>query len=89
MRDLNEQIRTYYEATTSPVNIDAVTVEEGTVVVGPFPDAVQRRSAMKTITPTPGPVEGATHRADSVCSYRSRRGGRCGLQPDQCRWKRR
>ena len=56
MRDLNEQIRTYYEATTTPVDINAVTVEEGTVVVGPFPDAVQRRSAMKTITPTPGPT---------------------------------
>ena len=56
MRDLNEQIRTYYEATTTPVDINAVTVEKGRVVVGPFPDAVQRRSAMKTITPTPGPT---------------------------------
>jgi len=57
MGDLKDQIRTYYETTTVPVDIDAITVDEGTVIVGPFPDAVQRRSAMKTITPTPPPTQ--------------------------------
>ena len=57
MGDLKDQIRTYYETTTVPVDIDAITVDEGTVIVGPFPDAVQRRSAMKTTTPTPPPTQ--------------------------------
>jgi hypothetical protein len=57
MSDLKDQIRTYYENTTVPIDIDAITVDEGTVIVGPFPDAVQRRSAMKTITPTPPPTQ--------------------------------
>lgn len=48
MPDLKDQIRTYYEATTEPVDVDAVIVESGTVLVGPFPDAAQRRAGMKT-----------------------------------------
>jgi hypothetical protein len=57
MDDLKDQIRTYYESTTVPIDIDAIAVDEGTVVVGPFPDAVQRRSAMQTITSTPPPTQ--------------------------------
>lgn len=48
MPDLEDQIRIYYEATTEPIDFDALTVEPGTVLVGPFPDAA-RRSAMKTV----------------------------------------
>lgn len=51
MLDLKDQIRTYYEATTEPVDVDAITVDPGAVLVGPFPDAVKRRSAMQTVTP--------------------------------------
>lgn len=44
MSDLKDQIRTYYEATTEPVDVHDVVVESGTVLVGPFPDAAQRRA---------------------------------------------
>ena len=50
MPDLTDQIRIYYEATTEPVDIDSIVIEPGTVLVGPFPDAAQRRSAMPTVT---------------------------------------
>lgn len=56
MPDLKDQIRTYYEATTEPVDIDAITIDPGTVLVGPFPDAAQRRNAMQTITPETPPT---------------------------------
>ena len=49
MSDLKNQIRFYYEATTVPVDVDAIAVDTDTVIVGPMPDAVRRRSAMKTI----------------------------------------
>ena len=52
MFDLKDQIRTYYESTTTPVDVDAIAVDEGTVLVGPFPDAVQRRKNMKTMPKT-------------------------------------
>ena len=48
--DLKNQIRAYYEATTVPIDIDAIAVDADTVRVGPVLDAVQRRSAMKTMT---------------------------------------
>ena len=49
MPDLTDQIRAYYEATTKPSDIDAIVVDSGTVLVGAFPDATQRRSDMKTV----------------------------------------
>lgn len=44
MPDLRDQLRTYYEATTEPADLDDLVVEPGTVLVGPFPDASVRRS---------------------------------------------
>ena len=35
MPDLEDQLRTYYEATTEPIDIDSVTVDPGTVIIGP------------------------------------------------------
>ncbi len=57
MPDLKDQIRVYYEATTEPVDIDAITVEPGTVLVGPFPDAARRAAALKTAEPRIRPEE--------------------------------
>jgi len=43
MLDLGNQIRTYYETTTVSIDIESIAVDGGTVLVGPFPDAVQKR----------------------------------------------
>ncbi len=52
MPDLEDQLRTYYEATTEPIDVDSVAIDPGTVIVGPFPEAAQRRSGMTTPTET-------------------------------------
>lgn len=50
MSDLRTQIRVYYEATTGPVDIDAIASD--VVTVGPVPDALRRRQTMTSIPPT-------------------------------------
>lgn len=50
MTDLATQLRTYYEATTTPADVENIAVEPGTVLVGPAPDTARRRSAMSTRT---------------------------------------
>ena len=54
MTDLKTQLRTYYEATTTPVDVDNIAADAGTVLVGAAPDTAQRRSAMTSRT-TSGP----------------------------------
>ena len=54
MTDLRTQLRTYYESTTEPVDIENIAVDPGEVVVGPMPEAARRRSAM-TATKPPRP----------------------------------
>jgi hypothetical protein len=59
MPDIEDQLRTYYEATTEPIDVDAITVDPGAVLVGPFPDAAQRRSAKQTVAPEKPPTSRA------------------------------
>jgi ketosteroid isomerase-like protein len=48
MTDLKNQLRTYYEATTQPVDVAEIAVDPDNVVVGQIPQAAQRRSTVNT-----------------------------------------